>query len=216
MNSRQIPKSSWDHIKNKTARLVSDLANPLLLPSLVFGIIGWELIDSLRMYSMTVSISFIFYTVIPFGIAKWLLSQKHISSLDAPEHRTRNKLFRYAIISSCTGSIILWVISDHLLLQSLALIYFINPIFGLLINLQWKVSIHVASVAIAGCLVSYYIIEVADISFFSEIILISSLLLILLSMMWARNQLRIHSVSEVVAGAVIGTGLTIVELILFL
>lgn len=200
----------------KTARLISDVANPLILPFLVFAIIGWQLIPTTGGYLLIIGLAFLFYTALPFGIVQWLLNQKHISSLDAPEHETRNKLFCYSVLSSSAGSILLFFISENLFLKTTALVYLINPLVGLLITLGWKVSIHASSFAIAAYLISYYNVAIVNVSFSFGIMLISALFLFLLLLMWARRNLKVHTPSEVLGGAVIGAVLTSIELMIFL
>lgn len=200
--------------KETSARLISDLANPLILPFLTFFAVGWMTRLSTSILLLLLGTAFIFYTAIPFGTALYLLKQKHISSLDAPEQKTRNRLYGYSLISSALGSILLYALfyQNHPFLASVALVYLINPFIGFAINLKWKISVHAASLAIAGNIILFYCITETSIGVSFAVALSLVLLFILSLMVWARNHLRVHSLAELIGGAVVGTALTLVEL----
>lgn len=215
MNQNPASILSLKHIfpaKKKAARLISDLANPLILPFLVFTGIGWMVELSGTVLFQLSAIAFVFFTAIPFGITLYLLHKKHISSLDAPEQKTRNKLYGYSIISSVVGSIVLYLLFNHYsFLGFIALVYLINPIIGSIINLKWKISVHTASLAIAGTIIiSYSVIETST-GVITPIALSLGLLLLLSLMIWSRSHLQVHTFAELLSGAVVGVALTLLE-----
>ena len=207
-------KGSFDRL----ARFISDIANPLFLPPLVFFYLGWQMIESVQFFSVSIAIALVFYTVIPLSIVFTLLKKGHISSLDAPERKTRNKLFSYSIGCSAIGSLILFYMFMNLsqFLSALAIIYLVNPIIGLLINLKWKISIHSASLAMSATIISYFFVMQASYSTTLAICLSLVMLLLLLPMIWARYRLNVHTLPELLSGACIGVLLTLLELGLIL
>ncbi len=92
----------------------------------------------------------------------------------------------------------------------IALTFLINLLVGFLINLTWKISIHTAALTTAGAIFLFFsqVIALSVSNIFSLIIL----LLLLPLMIWARLQLRVHTVAELFGGALSGFSLTILEL----
>ena len=221
MSHGEIPLAGAQSKKSKRdylARFISDVANPLFLPSIIFILIGWQILTSNQIFLLAVSVALVFYTIIPLNIVFFLLKKGHISSLDAPEHQTRNRLFSYSIISSFAGSIILFSLFQHSnpFLANLAIIYLINPVIGLLINLKWKISIHTASLAMSVTILAFFFISMGSYSNLEATCLSLGMLLLILPMIWARYHLQVHTISELLGGTAIGVLLTLAELGLIL
>ncbi|MDZ7715999.1 MAG: hypothetical protein U5J95_07265 [Balneolaceae bacterium] len=217
MNQGEVPlveTQAEKPTRDSLARLISDIFNPLFLPPLIFLIIGWKTLASSHIFWVSTGISLLCYTIIPLGIVFSLLNKGYISSLDAPEHYTRKRLFSFCISSSAIGSIILFfVFKDiNLFLANLTLIYLLNPIIGLLINLKWKMSIHAASLAMAITILFYFIVMETYFSVTTVFYLSLCMLLLLLAMIWARHHLKVHTFSELLGGTVTGVMLTLLEL----
>lgn len=197
------------------ARLISDAANPLFLPS--FTIISLALIREIAPATTgwIASIALLFFTIIPLCITLYLLQTRQIRSLDIPDRKNRTKLFGYSILSSSAGSFIIAIlcIDSHTYLSIIAFTYLLNPILGYLINRAFKISIHTAAIAMAGTifLTGYYLVPLYD-HIISLILSLSMLLVLLPLMIWSRFYLRIHSVAELLAGVLAGIVLTFVEI----
>lgn len=201
------------------ARLVSDLANPLFIPPLVFAATGWIMRISTEEMIWMMSLSLLFYTLIPMGVTFYLLKTGYIVSLDLPSREKRNRLFIYSIISSSFGSLLLAVVflAYHYLISVLAIVFLLNPIFGYLLNQLWKISIHAASVASAGTFfLMLWWISMPVGSQMIGILSLFTLLVLLPIMTWARYYLKTHSAIELAGGIVAGLLLTFIELIILL
>lgn len=200
------------------ARFISDIANPLFIPPIVFSLVGWYSSLSINLWLGVLSTAVTFYTLIPLAITIVLLKKGYISSLDAPEQQSRNKLFGFAMISSAIGSLtlmyLLW--NTYPFLSNTAIVFLINPFLGLLINLKWKISIHTASLAMASILILFFFITEMVLSVFVLACLSLILVLLLLVMIWARHHLKIHTPAELLGGTTTGIMLTSIELLIIL
>lgn len=197
------------------ARAISDIANPLFIPPVIFGLVGYFNHIAVEEMSWMIVLSLLFYTIIPLSITFYLLKSGKIESLDLPNRKARNKLFIYSVMSSSVGSMILGVyfFFHHPFLSITAAVFFLNPLIGYFINLKWKLSMHTASVASGGAILFtlFYISS----PFYTSAAGIFSLLMLLILlplMMWARYYLSIHTFAEIAGGACAGLVLTILEL----
>lgn len=196
------------------ARLVSDLANPLIIPPLVFMATAYALSVSAIEMGWITSITFLFFTLIPFGTTISLLQNGQIQSLDVPERANRSKLFRYTILSSTMGSILIisLYMGKHPVLVETALVFLANPIAGYLINRRFKISIHTAALATGGTLFLVLFLQQAEMHFWLGIPSFGMLFLLLPLMVWARFRLGVHSFGELYGGALAGILLTTAEI----
>jgi xanthosine utilization system XapX-like protein len=194
--------------------LTSDLLNPLFLPPIVLGSVSWLLYLSGPAIGWIIGISFIFYTVIPFLAAFYLLNKNHISSLDLPQRKSRYKLYTISIGSSLAAffciSLMNYVTGP--VPGIIALTFFINLLVGFLINLTWKISIHTAALTSAGAIFLFFSQTGVIALSVSNIFSLTILLVLLPLMIWARLHLRVHTVAELFGGALSGFALTILEL----
>jgi len=200
---------------NLFARVISDLANPLFIPPAVFLSAGWLMNTTAAELSRATGLAVLFYTLIPLGVLFYLLKVEHIESRDIPRRERRNRLFRYSIASVLAGSVFLGGLfySSNPFFILITTVFTVNAVAGYFINFKWKISIHVASIGAAGTifLVLFWNQMGAD-NTSAGIFSLLTLLLILPSMMWARYQLNVHTVPELMGGAGAGICLTLLEL----
>lgn len=200
------------------ARLISDLMNPLFLPPLVFAVISWKLGIAGSLISGITGLSLFFHTGVPLAAAFYLLRTGHIASLDLPRRNARTRLFSYSIASCFIAFVGLGAMIPpiHPLIAMIALVYFVNPVMGLLINLKWKVSIHTAALSSAGAIFLWFSISSLTSAANETFILSLTILFLLLPLMiWSRHRLGAHSYAELFGGVASGLLLTISELYLF-
>jgi hypothetical protein len=200
------------------ARLISDLMNPLFLPPLVLGIISWKLGLPGSTISWITGFSLLFHTAIPLTATFYLLKNGHIRSLDLPRRKARTRLFGYSIASCFMAFAALGatVSISHPLIVMVALIFLVNPVIGLLINLKWKVSVHTAALSSAGAIFLASALSGLHSAVTDTFILSLTVLLLLLPLMiWSRHRLGAHSYAELFGGIASGFLLTVVELYLF-
>ena len=206
--------STGKSVSEIIARVISDAANPLLIPPLV--IITAGLILGLPPFQLGL-ISFIalaFFTLIPFGTIMVLLQNGHIQSLDVPFRKNRNRLFGFSIISTTLGSLILFLLcyGDYRFLALTAVVFFLNPVIGYLFNLRFKISIHTAAVASAGILFLALFWHIGGTNIWALGLSLFMLLVLLPLMFWSRRQLGIHTNSELAGGSAAGIFFTLLEI----
>ncbi len=201
-----------------SARLISDLGNPLLMPpAVLLGtclLLGQSLFTTLQITGIAV----VCYSILPFLLTLFLFRRGIIHSMDLPLRKTRTVLYAFSIVSASVASFIIYQLTPtlHFFIFILSLVFLANLSISFLLNLRWKVSVHSASVAVAGTV--YYLMFLWGITEYHTATLILSLihlLLLLPVMMWARYHLSVHSLTELFGGATAGILLTIIELIIF-
>jgi hypothetical protein len=200
------------------ARLISDLGNPLLMPPALFLGACILLGQSLWITLQVTGIAVICYSLLPFLLTIFLFRRGIIYSMDLPVRKTRTALYAFSIVTASLASLIIYQLTSilHSFIFILSLVVMANLAISFLLNLRWKVSVHSASVAVAGTI--YYLMFLWGITEYIIITLILSLihlLLLLPVMMWARYHLSVHSFTELFGGATAGILLTIIELIIF-
>ncbi|NGP88406.1 phosphatase PAP2 family protein [Fodinibius halophilus] len=196
-----------------TAGLISDLLNPLFLPPVVIALLAILVELPLRSIAWITAAALIFYTIIPLSASLYLLKTKQISSIDLPERKSRNQLFLLSLGCSLFAFTIYTVANTHIIIPIIALIFLINAGIGYGINFWWKISMHSASGSSAGAIFLFFSQqEVLPASFATTILPLLILLLLLPLIIWARYRLKIHTWTELLAGAAAGFLLTIIEL----
>lgn len=193
------------------ARVISDIANPLVMPLLVILPASLMLDIPSPMFGMITISAFLFFTLIPFGAVIYLLQSLKISSLDVPLRKNRSRLFGYSIISTTIGSILIFVLSysEYRFLAITSAVLFLNPILAYFINRSYKISIHTAAVSTACILLMVLQNTLAEINTWGLGLSLFLLLVLLPLMFWSRHRLGIHSVPELAWGSISGIFFTL-------
>ncbi|MDR8392083.1 hypothetical protein NC796_13090 [Aliifodinibius sp. S!AR15-10] len=202
---------------HRVARWISDLANPLFVPPIVFIVIGVLNNISTAELGWLTLLSLCFYTFIPLVTALALLKSGHIESLDIPRRESRNLLYLLGIASAAVGSLALGIFfyPHRPFLTLISGIFCINPVIGYLLNRRWKVSIHSASISSGGIILLFFYLWELGITQSTAIVFSLILLLIILPvMMWSRFYLEVHTMPELIGGATAGIFFTTVEILL--
>lgn len=214
LHSKSGRGSFGSMISHVTARLISDLANPLFIPPLVFFSLAYMLALPAEELGWIAIVSLLFFALIPLAITLWLLNNGHIQSLDIPLRKNRDKLFLLSMLSTTAGSVILFYLclnQDRILIEA-TLVFLINPLLGYLINRHLKISIHTASLATAASLFLVLYFRMPDAHFSAVLLSIAVLLLLIPAMVWARLKLKIHSHTELWGGVLAGVVFVFLEL----
>lgn len=218
MNQSQIHTESG--LKSETgisglfARIISNAANPLLIPPFVIFTTGLALSMTPAELGWITLVSLTFYTLIPFSTAIYLLKSGKIESLDIPLRENRNTLFLYSIISTAIGSMTLTILyfGRSIFITEMAVVFLLNPIIGYFINRKFKISIHAGGVAMAGTLLLVIYQQLPDSVAWLGILSLTVLLVLLPTMFWSRYRLRVHSFPELLGGAAAGIFITLLEI----
>ena len=103
------------------------------------------------------------------------------------------------------------------LLVALALLYPINTALIVLINLRWKISVHMTSLAGFVSILLFVAMTIwralpPETELVLTVVTVAPLLVLLPLLMWARIRVKAHTLGQVVAGTVFGLVVPAVEL----
>jgi hypothetical protein len=199
------------------ARLISDLGNPLFMPPVVFVCTCLLLSQSLETTVQIFTTAAICYTILPFALTLYLFKTGAITSIDLPIRRTRTALYAFSIGSATLAmfAIFRFIPSAHPFLHILSVVFLINISIAFLLNLKWKISVHSASVAVAGTVYAFlYFLGITEYTSITIILSLFHLLVLLPVMVWGRFHLKAHTAGELIGGSSSGIILTILEILI--
>jgi len=192
-------QDSYKMSDNRFAKIVSTITHPPIISIPTFVILNYFLAASDKLLVST-SICLIFGAFLPI-LTSLILIKKMDTDLDITDRTKRTLPLLLAICSYFIGSLVLYLINAPSIITALMLIYGVNTLIILLINFYWKISIH--AMGIAGPTAA-----------FAFTFGVPGLLLgiIIPFVMWSRVKLNKHTVSQVIAGTVLGLFLTWAQL----
>lgn len=183
----------------KAAELISNLTHPPLLSIPTFLSINYYFLN-FEEFLLISATSIFFSALLPImTIVIW--SKKENIDFDMPEKENRNVPLIIGILIYFIGFLALMALSAPLLTSALMFCYFSNALIVYIINKYWKISVH--SMGVAGP-------TTALVFAFGPAGSILGLILPLV--MWSRVYLKRHTVTQVIAGAVLGFLLTATQL----
>lgn len=214
LHTQPDTQSSRSHFPDVAARLISDITNPVLVPTMFFLVLGYILSLSNTEIGWTTGLAFLFFTLLPFLSAMYLLHSGEIDSLDIPLQERRKKLFLLSMASTTLGGIfiLLLVSGKDLMLAESAVVFLLNPFLGYLVNLRFKLSIHTAAIATAGTLFSILYWRMPELYGAAGLLSLLLLFVVIPAVTWSRSHLGVHSFFELLLGLVAGFGFTLFEI----
>jgi len=183
----------------ETAKFISMVAHPPVISIPTFIILNYFLAGPDQFIVPTL-ISIIFGALIPISTSL-ILIKKMNTDLDITDRTKRTMPLILAICSYLIGFLVLLWFGAPAIVSVLMLVYGTNTLIILIINFYWKISIH--AMGIAG----------PTAAFIFAFGLVGVLLgLIIPLVMWSRLKLKKHTLSQVIAGSVLGLLLTWIQL----
>lgn len=204
----------------RVANAVSYVLNPLVMPPVAFALIEAHFGGGLAAVAWTFGVSLVFFCLIPLTYVAGMVRLGRAESLEVRDRARRLGPFLVGIASYVIGALLLWrtVEGPALpLIVAFAALYPLNTALLLLINLRWKISIHMTSLAgFVGVLLFAALTVWRDLPASVEAALtlgtVGPLLALVPLLMWARVKVGAHTVGQVVAGAAFGLVLLPAEL----
>jgi membrane-associated phospholipid phosphatase len=194
MDTQQEIKS-----EKKIARLISNITQPPVVSIPIFAIINYVLLGFNNSLVITM-ICWIFGAFLPIATSLILIRKMH-TDMDMTDRTKRTLPLFFAVCSYLIGFLVLLSMGAPALTTALMLIYSSNTLIILFINLSWKISIHTMGVAGPTVALTYL---------FGLPGLLFGLLIPLV--MWSRVELKKHTISQVLAGGIVGIILTYIQL----
>ena len=184
------------------AELVSRVFNPLLTPVVAFGLLVLFApgIPAGKQF-LYCAIALFFSSAVIFGYIHYLKHKRVIHSTDLIVREHRINPLTFAVLSYAIGYILLTSFSAPPIIRGLMFCYVTNTLVILWITRQWKISIHTA--AIANPIVAL----VYEFGW-----LFAPLLLIVPLVGFSRVKMQRHDLAQVMAGGLIGMGMTAFQL----
>jgi membrane-associated phospholipid phosphatase len=183
------------------ATVISVVFNPLLLPAATFpSLLAFaDRPVGVRLASIAVAVAF--STVIPAAFVLFLMKRGRVESADIEIKEQRMTPFAVGVASYALGAAALFALQSSPIAEALMVCYATNTVATLVITRWWKISAH--AIGISGPLVAlHYQFGSPLIPFYALIPLVAG----------SRVILRKHTTGQVVAGAVLGLGLTAAQL----
>jgi membrane-associated phospholipid phosphatase len=181
------------------AKFISTITHPPLIAIPTFILINIFLLGFIDSLVINI-ICLIFAAILPI-LTSLILIKKMDTDIDITDRTKRTLPLFFAVCSYIIGFIILFIIDAPAITTALMLVYFSNTLIILLINLSWKISIHAMGVA-GPTAALIYLFGLPGVIFAITIPLV----------MWSRVILKKHTLSQVLAGSILGLILTSVQL----
>ena len=187
---------------NKIAYYISLFCNPLFLAPVVFTFILFT-DKSLSLYQqrMFTFITILFSSAIPLGFLLILWLRGDIKSIEINTREKRVIPLLLGVLHFFIGFVILWILKAPSLITGLMFCYATNTLVIVIITLYWKISLN--TTGIAGPMAALF-------SHFGWQVMPFWIVIILVGI--SRIVLKKHTAKQVIAGMVVGWGLTVIQL----
>ena len=203
------------------ANAVSYLLNPFVFPPIGFALVQWHFGAGWVEIAWTVAISVVFFCLVPVLYLLGMVRQGRAESLEVRDRTRRLRPFLVGVVSYLVGIALLAVTVRTALplIVGIAAIFPTNTLLIVLINLRWKISVHMTSLAGFVSVLLFVALTVwrglpAEAEAALTVASVAPLLLLLPLLMWARVRVEAHSPGQVLAGAAFGLLLPLAELYL--
>jgi hypothetical protein len=195
----------WDE---RVAVGVSYVVSPVILPPLLFGAVLVHVGAPTGEAMWAAGVALLFFSLIPLGYVMRQVQLRRTSSVEVPERLNRTRPFFVGIASTLAAVIVLFVTSESSgLAVALGLFHALNLVMIMLVNLRWKISVHMASLAgvASMLLVVSWLVEPALPTYpFATLRIVWILVLLIPVLAWARVRTGAHTRLQVVAGTSFG------------
>lgn len=187
------------------ARAVSYVISPILVPLITVAILLLVLgADADQALTAFIFIGFPF-CVVPLVDVFWMVSRGFASSLELPERKQRLEPLTLAIVAGLAGFFLYYDSDSSIdLVAILAATYLVNLVLLLAVTVFWKISVHATAVGGMFSVIAYVLGPIFGLAAPNEGVLLATLAALVPLVMWARLHLRVHTMPQVVAGALLG------------
>lgn len=178
---------------DRLALMVTDASSPALVVVATLVAVSWHSADSVAQAAAVVATSVFFIAVVPYAYLLWRLRQRTAGDRHVQIRSQRLPLLMVGLLSTAVGVVGLVSIGAPRDLLALAGADVAGLAVVSILTRRWKISMHTA-VAGGAAVIALLVFGPP-----------AALLLLLLPLIgWARQRLRHHSMSEVLAGLAIG------------
>lgn len=156
-------------------------------------------------FTSEILITLVFGLILPIIVFVILRKKGKIVNDDATIKEERTLPYIIGVIFCLIAAYITYKTGSQKPVYLMWIFYSVNSVVLILINHYWKISAHLlgASMPFAGI---FYFAAQAALIFIPLLLLIG----------WARKKLQVHTIPQIIAGALVGFGLTYLELVCFM
>ena len=181
-----------DNPVKKFARFISILLVPPSFTIIVFALFAFTLETETIKIIVTILTALIFGFISPIILFFILRKKGKLKDIDASIKEERTFPFFIAVVFYSAGLVVLILFNVNLISIAFWFCYISNTLLTILINKYWKISAH--SMGAAGALAAVFYV-------FGLPVLLFGIIVLLLG--WARIYLKMHSLSQVIAGIIL-------------
>lgn len=204
----------------RLANAVSYFLNPLVFPPVAFALIDAHFGAGPVQLLWTFGVSLTFFCLVPLLYVVGMIRTGRVESLEVRDRASRLGPLLVGIASYALGALLLWrtVEGPALpLIVAFAALFPLNTAVILLINLRWKISLHMTSLAGFVSVLLFTALTVwrdlpAGIETALTLATVGPLVGLVPLLMWARVRVGAHTPGQVVAGAAFGLFVPLAEL----
>lgn len=193
-----------DQLKSRTARIISLLFVPPALTIIIFTYFAFAL-DSGSNSFVVLYVAYLFGFILPIIMFIFLRRKGRIADFDATVKEERIFPFIIGILFYTGGLIVLIFYKVNPVTLSFWFCYISNTILVILITRIWKISAH--ALGVAGPLAAVIFVTGWTGLIFTPL---------LIAVGWSRLYLKVHTPAQVLAGAIMGFGLTYIQIYLIM
>ncbi|MGE5430504.1 MAG: hypothetical protein ACM3QX_05480 [Syntrophomonadaceae bacterium] len=187
----------------RTARFISTLCVPPSFTIIIFTWLAIALEHELRQKLLVIGVALTFGFVFQIVMFFYFRKRGMIADMDASVKEERTIPFFVAILIYTLGLIVLFLAKTDPVIISFWFCYISNTLLVIGINKFWKISAHALG-ASGPFGVIMYMAGTGGLLFLVIIFIIG----------WARIKLKMHTLAQVAAGAVVGFTLTYIQIYL--
>ena len=181
-----------DNPVKKFARFISILLVPPSFTIIVFALFAFTLETETIKIIVTILTALIFGFISPIILFFILRKKGKLKDIDASIKEERTFPFFIAVVFYSAGLVVLILFNVNLISIAFWFCYISNTLLTILINKYWKISAH--SMGATGALAAGFYV-------FGLPVLLFGIIVLLLG--WARIYLKMHSLSQVIAGIIL-------------
>lgn len=213
---RRSPRDPGERL----ASAVSYVLNPLVFPPVAFTLIAAHFHSGAAQTAAVFGVSLVFFCLVPLLYVVGMIRAGRAESLEVRNRASRTRPFLVGVASYAVGAGLLGLVLRGPALPvvlAFAALFPLNTLVIALINLRWKISIHMTSLAgFVGVLLFVAMTAWRSLPAGPQAVLtvasVAPLLVLLPLVMWARVRVEAHSLGQVVAGAVFGLLVPVAQL----
>lgn len=188
----------------RLAKLTSNVLNPFLVSFIIIVILAFDSASSVADAVKWSLISVVLSVLPVFTVVVYLVRNKKLDSIHVQPREQRTRIYLLASALAVVGCIVVFVLEAPELLRAAFVSGLIAIVVFMAINLFWKISLHTAFVAAS---VTILIIVYGSMAAWT--------LVLLLLVVWARLEMKLHSWVQVAAGALLAAAIVVLMFWIF-